>query len=124
MKKGYIKRPQSVCNTKVPKTNVFFFSFQAVNLMQWKSGDIMCKLYTFLNYGTMAGHAYMLVFLLLFLYFWYRKQEAYMTQEGQTVIRKTRMHKWAIPLAWVLGLGLAIPAGALSYVYRNYYTQV
>jgi len=102
----------------------FVIDSQAVNLMQWKSGDIMCKLYTFLNYGTMAGHAYMLVFLLLFLYFWYRKQEAYMTQEGQTVIRKTRMHKWAIPLAWVLGLGLAIPAGALSYVYRNYYTQV
>ena len=24
------------------------------------------------------------------------------------------MHKWAIPLAWVIGLGLAIPAGALS----------
>jgi len=24
------------------------------------------------------------------------------------------MHKWAIPLAWVIGLGLAIPAGALA----------
>ena len=25
------------------------------------------------------------------------------------------MHKWAIPLVWVIGLGLAIPAGALAY---------
>ena len=25
-----------------------------------------------------------------------------------------RFHKWAIPLTWVLGLGLAIPAGALA----------
>jgi hypothetical protein len=25
------------------------------------------------------------------------------------------MHKWSIPLAWVLGLGLAIPAGALAW---------
>ena len=24
------------------------------------------------------------------------------------------MHKWAIPLAWVLGLGIAIPAGAMA----------
>ena len=92
--------------------------------MQWKSGDIMCKLYTFLNYGTMATHSYMLVFLMIFLYFWYRKQEAYMTQEGQTVVRKTRMHKWAIPLAWVLGLGLSIAGGAISATHRNLMTQV
>ena len=26
----------------------------------------------------------------------------------------SRFHKWAIPLTWVLGLGLAIPAGALA----------
>ena len=90
--------------------------------MEWKSGDIMCKLYTFLNYGTMSTHAYLMVFLNLFLYFWYRKQESYMTAEGQTVTRKTRMHKWAIPLAWVIGLGLAIPAGALGSVIINQYT--
>ena len=84
----------------------------------------MCKLYTFLNYGTMATHSYMLVFLLIFLYFWYRKQEAYMTQEGQTVVRKTRMHKWAIPLAWVLGLGLSIAGGAISSTHRNLSTGV
>ena len=26
-----------------------------------------------------------------------------MTQEGTTVVRQTKMHKWAIPLAWVIG---------------------
>ena len=92
--------------------------------MQWKSGDIMCKLYTFLNYGTMATHSYMLIFLLFFLYFWYRKRESYMTQEGQTIVRKTRMHKWAIPLAWVLGLGLSVAGGATSNVYTDYSTNV
>lgn len=92
--------------------------------MQWKSGEAMCKLFTFLNYGCMSSHAYLLVFFLLFLYFWYRKQEAYMTEDGQTVVRKTRMHKWAIPLAWVIGLGLAIPAGALSSVTLNQNTGI
>ena len=24
------------------------------------------------------------------------------------------MHKWAIPLAWVVGLGIAVPAGAMA----------
>ena len=28
--------------------------------------------------------------------------------------RKTRMHKWGVPLAWVIGLGIAIPAGAIA----------
>jgi len=32
------------------------------------------------------------------------------------------MHKWAIPLAWVIGLGLAIPVGALAKVSMNIYT--
>jgi hypothetical protein len=30
---------------------------------------------------------------LLFLYFWYRKQEAYVTDDGATVVRKTRWKK-------------------------------
>ena len=64
--------------------------FQAVNLMEWNAGDVMCKLFTFLNYGTMAIHSFTLVFVLLFLYFWYRKQEAYITEEGQTVVRQTK----------------------------------
>ena len=71
----------------------------------------MCKLYSCINYGTMSTHSFMLVFLLLFLYFWYRKQESYMREDGTTTVRQTRMHKWAIPLAWVLGIGLAIPIG-------------
>ncbi len=29
------------------------------------------------------------------------------------------MHKWAIPLAWVIGLSLAIPVGALAKVSMN-----
>ena len=58
--------------------------------LEWTIGDPMCKFYTFVNMGTMAMHGFTLVFLLLFLYFWYRKQEAYMTEDGQTVTRKTR----------------------------------
>ena len=87
--------------------------------MHWKAGGALCKLYSVLDYGTMFTHAFMLVFLLLFLYFWYRKQESYMTEDGTTVVRKTRMHKWALPLAWVIGMGLAIPGGALSEVWSN-----
>ena len=84
----------------------------------------------------MSTHAYMLVLLLSFLYFWYRKQESYMTQDGQTVVRKNIMHKWAIPLAWVLGFGIAMPAAALAslridghlgmyllYIYNIYYSK-
>jgi hypothetical protein len=59
-------------------------------MMRWGMGEIICKLYTFLNYGTMAIHSFTLVFLTVFLYFWYRKQESYMTEEGQTVSRKNR----------------------------------
>ncbi len=51
----------------------------------------------------------------------YRKNESYVTEDGQTVVRRNRMHKWAIPLAWVLGIGLAIPAASVS---EDYYNQV
>ena len=71
--------------------------------MRWKAGKFGCKIFTFFNYATMSIHAFMLIFQLIFLYFWYRKQESYMTQEGTTVVRQTKMHKWAIPLAWVIG---------------------
>ena len=71
--------------------------------MRWKAGKFGCKIFTFFNYATMSIHAFMLIFQLVFLYFWYRKQESYMTQEGTTVVRQTKMHKWAIPLAWVIG---------------------
>ena len=52
----------------------------------------MCKLYTFLNYGTMATHSFILVFLSLFLYFVYKKPDALSSEEYQTVGRKNR---WA-----------------------------
>ena len=58
--------------------------------MEWRAGEVLCKLYSFLHYGTMATHAFLLVFILLFLYFWYRKQEAYMTEDGTTVVRQNR----------------------------------
>ena len=72
----------------------------------------------------MSTHAFMLVFLLLFLYFWYRKQEAYMNADGSTVVRQTRMHKWAIPLAWIIGFGLSAVAGALARVTMNQNTGI
>ena len=28
--------------------------------------------------------------------------------------RRTKMHKWAIPLAWVIGLGMAIAPGSMA----------
>ena len=64
--------------------------FQAVNMLQWKAGGAMCKLYTFLNYGTMATHSFILVFLSLFLYFVYKKPDAMTSEEYQTVGRKNR----------------------------------
>ena len=63
--------------------------FQAVKLLEWTSGDVMCKFFTFMNQVTIAVHGFTLVFLLSFLYVWYRKQEGYMTEDGHTVIRKT-----------------------------------
>ena len=47
-----------------------------------------------------------------------------MNEEVSTIVRKTRMHKWAIPLAWVIGLGLAIPAGALANMNLNQNTGI
>ena len=100
-------------------TYLKFFQLQAVSLMRWNAGEIGCKIFSYFNYATMSIHAYMLIFQLVFLYFWYRKQESYMTQEGTTVIRQTKMHKWAIPLAWVIGAGIAIPAGAMANEIRQ-----
>ena len=60
-----------------------------MKLLEWTAGEAMCKFFTFMNQVTIAVHGFTLVFLLLFLYIWYRKQEGYMTEEGQTVIRKT-----------------------------------
>ena len=37
--------------------------------MRWNGGDALCKMYTFLNFTTLATHSFILVFLLLFLYF-------------------------------------------------------
>ena len=54
-------------------------------MLQWKAGGAMCKLYTFLNYGTMATHSFILVFLSLFLYFWYKKPDAFTSEEYQAV---------------------------------------
>ena len=58
--------------------------------MNWTSGDIMCKFFSFMNVTTLAAHSFALVLALLFLYYWYRKQEAYMTEDGQTVVRKNK----------------------------------
>ena len=69
-----------------------FTFFQAVNMLQWKAGWAMCKLYTFLNYSTMATHSNILVFPSLFLYFMYKKPDAITSEEYQTVGRKNR---WA-----------------------------
>ncbi len=97
----------------------FVIDSQAVNLLRWHSGEVMCKLYAFLNYGTMATHSFILVFLCVLLYIWYKKPETLSAAEesgpGPSVGRKNRTHKWVIPLTWVLGLGLAIPAGALAW---------
>ena len=82
--------------------------------MRWSVGDGLCKIFAFLDFATLATHSFILVFILLFFYFWYRKNEAYATEDGQVVVRKHQLHKWAIPLVWVLGLGIAIPAGALA----------
>ena len=43
-----------------------------------------------------------------------RKNESYATETGEIVRRQTRMHKWGIPLAWVVGVGVSAPAGALA----------
>lgn len=59
-------------------------------MMRWRAGEALCKLYSFLNYGTMATHSFLLLFFLAFLYFWYRKQESYMTEDGTTVVRKNK----------------------------------
>ncbi len=85
-----------------------------MNVYNWTGGDGLCKLFAFLDWSVSGVHAFTLLFLLLFLYYWYRKNEAYMTEDGQTVVRQNKMHKWAIPLAWVLGVGLAIPAASVA----------
>ncbi len=104
-----------VCVAVIP----FVIHNQAINVYDWTAGDGLCKMFSFLDWTAAGVHAFTLLFLLLFLYYWYRKNEAYMTEDGQTVVRKNRMHKWAIPLAWVLGVGLAIPAASVANVYND-----
>ena len=58
--------------------------------MQWTAGDVMCKFFSFMNVTTLVAHSTAMVLALLFLYYWYRKQEAYMTEDGQTVVRKNK----------------------------------
>jgi len=103
----------------------FVMHSQAWNALVWDAGSGLCKIFSFLDVATAATHAFLLVFLTAFLYFWYRKNEAYVTEDGQTVVRRNRMHKWAIPLVWVMGIGLAIPAGfgADTYVMGRAYGQ-
>ena len=74
----------------------------------------MCKFYLFVDFAVKGIHAFLLVFGSLFLYFWYRKNESYATESGEIHTRRTKMHKWAIPLAWVLGVGVAIAPGAMA----------
>ena len=61
------------------------------------------------------------------LYTFWRRTKCVKSMDYCTIILTTiltywfilRMHKWAIPLAVVIGLGLAIPAGALSSVQQS-----
>ena len=76
--------------------------------------EFLCKFYLFVDFAIKGIHAFLLIFGSLFLYFWYRKNESYATNTGEIHTRRTRMHKWAIPLAWVLGVGVAIAPGAMA----------
>ena len=44
----------------------------------------------------------------------YRKNESYATETGEIITRKTRMHRWGIPLGCVVGVGLGVPAGTVA----------
>ena len=44
----------------------------------------------------------------------FRKNESYATESGEVVTRKTKMHRWGIPLGCVIGIGLSVPAGTLA----------
>jgi len=98
-----------VCILAIP----FAIDSQA-KMYQWQLPEFLCKFYLFVDFGLKGVHAFLLVFGGLFLYFWYRKNESYATETGDITTRRTRMHKWAIPLAWVVGLGIAVPAGAMA----------
>jgi hypothetical protein len=49
----------------------------------------------------------------------YRKNESYATETGEIVRRQTKMHKWGIPLSWVIGVGVSAPAGALASMWAG-----
>jgi hypothetical protein len=53
------------------------------------------------------------------LTFMCRKNESYATETGEIVRRETRMHKWGLPLAWVVGVGVSAPAGALASMWAG-----
>ena len=82
--------------------------------IRWYLPEFLCKFYLFVDFAIKGIHAFLLIFGSLFLYFWYRKNESYATNTGEIHTRRTRMHKWAIPLAWVLGVGVAIAPGAMA----------
>ena len=82
--------------------------------IRWNLPEFLCKFYLFVDFAVKGIHAFLLIFGSLFLYFWYRKNESYASNTGEIHTRRTRMHKWAIPLAWVLGVGVAIAPGAMA----------
>jgi len=98
-----------VCAIDLP-----FVISSVAQLNHWNLPEFLCKFYIFVDFGLKGVHAFLLVFGAVFLYFWYRKEELYSTESGEIRSRKSGCHKWAIPLAWVLGLGIAIPAGAMA----------
>jgi hypothetical protein len=82
--------------------------------LNWKLPEYLCKFYMFADFSLKGVHAYLLLLGAIFLYFHYRKNESYATETGEVRTRGSKMHKWAIPLAWVLGLGIGVPAGAMA----------
>lgn len=66
------------------------YVFQSVKMMEWRAGEALCKMFTFLNASTIATHAFLILIIIAFLYMWYRKNEAYVTEDGQTVVRQNK----------------------------------
>merc|ERR1719215_651851 len=78
---------------------------------------MLCKVYICLDYGCKGVQAFLLTFAAYFLFFYYKKPENLQSEnpyETSNRSRPSKMHKWGIPLAAVIGIGVSVPAGTLA----------
>lgn len=93
-----------VCLTVIP-----FVMDSQLKPDEWRIDEMVCKMYVCLDYGLKGVSAATILVTAYFAFFWFRKAESISGNSNPS-----RVHKWGIPLAVVIGIGVSVPAGTLA----------